>query len=120
MKIADLIRIRRKELGMTLEQVGDIVGVDKTTVRRWEVGGISNMRRDRIAKLAQALQIEPTDLIGEDDTQDPVRNRINIWARDVVKAYQAAPENIKVAVCAMLQVPPLTLPEGESAQTEDD
>lgn len=120
MKIADLIRMRRKELGMTLEQVGDIVGVDKTTVRRWEVGGISNMRRDRIAKLAQALQIEPTDLIGEDDTQDPVRNRINIWARDVVKAYQAAPENIKVAVCAMLQVPPLTLPEGESAQTEDE
>ena len=47
MKIADLIRMRRKELGMTLEQVGDIVGVEKTTVRRWEVGGCSSMRRDR-------------------------------------------------------------------------
>lgn len=81
MKIADIIKMRRKELGMTLEEVGQIVGVDKTTVRRWEAGVIANMRRDRIAKLAEALQIEPTDLIGEDDTGDPVRNYTNIWAR---------------------------------------
>lgn len=116
MKIADIIKMRRKELGMTLEQVGEIVGVDKTTVRRWEAGGIANMRRDRIAKLAEALQIEPTDLIGEDDTGDPVRNYTNIWAREVVKAYKAAPEHIKVAMCAMLQIPPLNLPEQEDKE----
>ena len=116
MKIADIIKMRRKELGMTLEEVGQIVGVDKTTVRRWEAGGIANMRRDRIAKLAEALQIEPTDLIGEDDTGDPVRNYTNIWAREVVKAYKAAPEHIRVAMCAMLQVPPLNLPEQEEKE----
>lgn len=111
MKIADIIRMRRKDLGMTLEQVGNIVGVDRSTVRRWEAGGIANMRRDRIAKLAEALQIEPTDLIGEDNTEDPENNYINIWAREMVKAYRAAPENIQTAICAMLQIQPLKLPD---------
>ncbi|MBQ7283462.1 MAG: helix-turn-helix transcriptional regulator, partial [Oscillospiraceae bacterium] len=46
----ELIKKRRKELGITLEEIGDYVGVSKTTVQRWENGNISNMRRDRIKK----------------------------------------------------------------------
>ncbi|MGH2114882.1 helix-turn-helix domain-containing protein [Aerococcus urinaeequi] len=32
------IKYRRKELGITLEQLGDIVGVGKSTVSKWEQG----------------------------------------------------------------------------------
>lgn len=60
----ELIRNRRKELGITLEEIGDYVGVSKTTVQRWESGNISNMRRDRIKKLSEILQIEAEELIG--------------------------------------------------------
>jgi len=42
------IKSRRKELGITLEQIGDIVGVGKSTVRKWERGMIENMQRDKI------------------------------------------------------------------------
>ena len=59
----DLIRTRRIELGLTLEQVGSYVGVSKSTVKKWETGYISNMRRDKIVKLAQILQLSPIDLI---------------------------------------------------------
>lgn len=117
MKIADIIRMRRKDLGMSLEQVGKIVGVDRSTVRRWEAGGIANMRRDRLAKLAEALQIEPTDLVGEDNTEDPENNYINIWSRDMVKAYREAPENVQNAICVLLQIQPLKLPD-DSAEVE--
>ncbi|MCY7730914.1 helix-turn-helix domain-containing protein [Aerococcus urinaeequi] len=42
------IKYRRKELGTTLKQIGDIVGVGRSTVLKWERGMIENMRRDKI------------------------------------------------------------------------
>ncbi len=42
---------RRKELNLTLEDVGKAVGVGKSTVRKWEQGMIKNMGRDKIASL---------------------------------------------------------------------
>lgn len=57
------LRSRRKELGLTLEEVGQKVGVGKSTVRKWESGSISNMGRDKIVSLARALQMNPLDII---------------------------------------------------------
>ena len=59
----------RKLRGLTLEQVGERVGVGKSTVRKWESGQIANMRRDKIAKLAHALSVSPAYLMGW--TEDP-------------------------------------------------
>ena len=63
--IGELIEKRRKELGLTLEEVGNYVGVGKSTVKKWETGYISNMRRDKISLLSKILQISPTELIGD-------------------------------------------------------
>ncbi|MCD8381895.1 MAG: helix-turn-helix transcriptional regulator [Clostridiales bacterium] len=63
MDVRDRIRNRRAELGLTLEQVGEYVGVSKSTVKKWESGYISNMKRDKLAKLAEVLQISPIELI---------------------------------------------------------
>jgi len=54
---------RRKELGLTLEEVGDAVGVGKSTVRRWENGMIKNMGRDKIVAVADALKMNPLELV---------------------------------------------------------
>ena len=54
MDIGKMINQRRTELKLTLEQVGQAVGVGKSTVKKWEDGYISNMRRDKIALLANA------------------------------------------------------------------
>ena len=54
---------RRKELGLTLEEVGEAVGVGKSTVRRWENGMIKNMGRDKIAALARVLKMSPVEFV---------------------------------------------------------
>ena len=54
---------RRKELGLTLEEVGKEVGVGKSTVRKWENGMIKNMGRDKIAALSRVLQMNPVDFV---------------------------------------------------------
>lgn len=54
---------RRKALGLTLEDVGNAVGVGKSTVRKWENGMIKNMGRDKIAALADILQMDPIEFV---------------------------------------------------------
>ena len=63
MNIGDIMRVRRQELGLTLEEVGDYVGVGKSTVRKWEHGDIENMKRDKIALLSKILKLSPLTFI---------------------------------------------------------
>lgn len=72
MGIKDILKDRRLELQLTLEDVAKRVGVSPATISRWESGDIANMRRDRIAALAEALQISPAVIMGWDvDTPIP-------------------------------------------------
>lgn len=74
------IKQLRLERDMTLEQVATIVGVGKSTVRKWETGMIANMKRDKIALLASALGTTPAYLMG--------------WKEDTAKA--ASPKEVKL------------------------
>lgn len=65
MELKDILRIKRTEHKLTLEEIGNAVGVSKATVKRWESGEIKNLRRDKIAKLAKVLEVSPSLLIGE-------------------------------------------------------
>lgn len=62
------IREIRMQKGMTLEQLGEKVGVGKSTIRKWETGMIENMKRDKIAKIAMALDVDPGYLMGWEDS----------------------------------------------------
>lgn len=62
-EIANKIKARRIQLGLTLEDVAQAVGVGRSTVRKWETGLIKNMGRDKIALLAKVLQISPVELV---------------------------------------------------------
>lgn len=66
----DKLREKRLQLGLTLEDVGNIVGVSKSTVKKWETGYIENMKRDKIALLAKALEISPLEIMGVDEDSD--------------------------------------------------
>lgn len=73
------IKELRLERCMTLEDVAKIVGVGKSTVRKWETGMIANMGRDKIALLAQALGVTPAYLMGwEEPTQTPSPNVLGL------------------------------------------
>ena len=69
MTIGEKIQARRKELGLTLEDVGNAVGVGKSTVKKWETGYIANMRRDKISALSKILQMNPAEFINVDERQ---------------------------------------------------
>ena len=64
MEFKDLVKNRRSALNMSMEELGKKVGVSKATVQRWESGEIKNVRRDKISKLADALNTTPAYLMG--------------------------------------------------------
>ncbi|MGK4109686.1 XRE family transcriptional regulator [Enterococcus cecorum] len=59
----NILKEKRLEKNMTLEQVGNLIGVGKSTVRKWENGMIENMGRDKIILLSRALNISPLDIL---------------------------------------------------------
>ena len=79
MEFKDLIKARRLQLGKTLEEVGNAVGVSKATVQRWESGDIKNLRRDKIAALADAL-CTTTDYIMGWEERSPALSQERLFA----------------------------------------
>ena len=67
--IGKLIHDRRIELGMTMKELGEKCDVSEGTISRYESGNIKNMRRDVVAALAKALQINPKVLMNWDDDE---------------------------------------------------
>lgn len=68
-KMASRIHQKRTELGMTMEELGKKVGVQRSAVNKWEHGMVSNMKRATISKLSDALNVSPSWLMGWDDIE---------------------------------------------------
>lgn len=84
MEAGAIIKQLRLERGLTLEQLGDLVGVGKSTIRKWENGMIENMKRDKIQKLADALNVSPLTFINakEDDNARGFKEFRNVTLGD--------------------------------------
>ncbi len=63
-KLSDVLRNRRKQLGLTLAQIADQMNVTEATVQRWESGNIKSIRHEKIGKLAVILNVSPAQLMG--------------------------------------------------------
>lgn len=82
----NVLKNRRQQLGLTMLQVAQAVGVSEATVSRWESGDIANMRRDKIAKLANALQLRPSVVMGVNDEPEGSSSAVRIPVLGFVRA----------------------------------
>lgn len=83
--VKDIIKSKRLELGMTMKELAEKVGVSEGTISRWESGEIANMRRNVIVSLAKALNTTPAVLMGwtEPDPNEARGVRIPVLGRVV-------------------------------------
>ena len=64
MNIGKKIKERRKQLGLSAEEVAALLGVSPATIYRYESNEIMHMRSDKLEPLAQVLQTTPAYLMG--------------------------------------------------------
>lgn len=92
----NILKKKRLEKKLTLEEVGNMVGVGKSTVRKWETGMIENMRRDNIVALSKALDISPLEILGiekYDTSIETIYNQLN--ERRQIRVYNFAEEQLE-------------------------
>ena len=65
--VGERIRMRRKELGMTLDDIAGEIGVAKSTIQRYETGTIEKLKLPVIEAIARVLRVAPEWLVGKSD-----------------------------------------------------
>lgn len=105
--MAQRIKTLRKENNLTLEQVANIVGVGKSTVRKWETGMIANMKRDKISALAKALNTTPAFLMGWDEEIEentPEELKLTEGEKMLLDLFSQVPEENQEMVLDMIRI----------------
>ena len=103
--MAQRIKDLRQSRGLTLEQVADVVGVGKSTVRKWETGMIANMKRDKIASLANALGTTPEYLMGwtTEKISPNEDESLTEGEKELLRLFRLIPEDQQPVVLAMIR-----------------
>ena len=75
MNIGQRIKLRRKELKMSADELGKLIGKDRSTIYRYEKGDIETMPIEILEPVAAFLQTTPQHLMGweEELTEKPVQ-----------------------------------------------
>ena len=64
------IKQKRTEYGLTMEELGNRLGVQKSAVNKWEKGEVLNIKRSYIKEMADIFHCSPAWLMGMDDVTD--------------------------------------------------
>lgn len=67
MDIGLKIKTARLAKGMTQEELGDILGVQKSAVAKYENGRIVNIKRSTLKKISDVLDIPPFELVFDEE-----------------------------------------------------
>ena len=70
MELGQKIKAARIQKGLTQEELGNIVGLQKSAIAKYENGRVVNIKRSTLQKLAKALDLRGSDLIIENNPKE--------------------------------------------------
>lgn len=70
MEIGQKIKEARILKGLTQEELGKMIGLQKSAIAKYENGRVVNIKRSTLQKLAKALDLRGSDLIIEADPKE--------------------------------------------------
>jgi transcriptional regulator with XRE-family HTH domain len=70
MELGQKIREARLAKNLTQEELGKIVGLQKSAIAKYENGRVVNIKRSTLQKLAKALDLRGSDLIIESNPKE--------------------------------------------------
>lgn len=94
MTIGEKIAARRKELHMTTEELGRLIGVQRSAVTKYEKGKV-DLKSKQIQAIAKALDVPPVYLLPDDSPNEEQILIRAYWDADPV--YRKAALDILLA-----------------------
>lgn len=89
--IGKLIKDARLAKGYTQEELGNLVGVQKSAIAKYENGRVVNIKRSTLQSLAKALDLKGSDLIIESSPSEAASLSARVLSdsdlREVVELY---------------------------------
>ncbi|MBP5727059.1 MAG: helix-turn-helix transcriptional regulator [Clostridia bacterium] len=104
MTIADRIRNRRLELGLSVDDLASLLQKNRATVYRYESNYIKTYSSDVMDALAKALQTTPAYFYGYDDPEEPPAVPQTPEARILAHNIDRMPEDDRKKAMALLSV----------------
>ncbi len=74
-QIGNIIRARREEIGLTHEQLAEQTGITVAVIKKWEKGKIAEPRIDMASRLAKALDLRTSALLGVQEDETSIRRQ---------------------------------------------
>lgn len=68
MTTGERIKALRKSLGLTQEELGKRIGVQKAAINKYETGIVVNLKQSTIQALSKALHVSPVYLLNGDES----------------------------------------------------
>ena len=105
MKSGEKIKSRRLELGMTMEDLGRAIGVQRSAINKYEKG-LVDIKSKTLAAIANALNISPVLLLDDVEGED-VEQYVNeipqtVEARSLAKGIDKMPPAQREAIMNMM------------------
>lgn len=118
-KMSERIHNKRNEYGWTMEELAEKLGVNKSSISKWENNQVDNIRRTYIAKMAELFHVKASWLMGYDNESEvtvtyespgkepvkllveqepPIMGVASLRAKLLEAAVEVAPENLSVAI----------------------
>ncbi len=101
MTIGERIKKRREELGISVDELASVLGVNRATIYRYESNEIAKFPVDILESVAKALRTTPVCLMGwEDESGNPNDENETI---EFIKLFSKLPKDKQTLVMNIIK-----------------
>ena len=102
-KMADTIKKLRLQKGLTQEELGNVIGVQKSAIRKYESGAVQNIKRSSIKKLADFFGVSPSYILGYEEESQDDEVYLTEGEQMLLDLFRLIPEEQKDLVITMIK-----------------
>ena len=84
--MGDVIKNLRTQANMTQDELGKMIGVQKSAIAKYESGRVQNLKKSTIKKMADIFNVDPSYILGIEKEQRPSDKDLNISISSVKRA----------------------------------
>ena len=84
LSLGQRLKEARQSAGYTQEEMGELIGVSRSAIARWETGEIEP-RLSHLVDAARLLKVSTDDLLGVEEKEDDISRTLSAGARKALK-----------------------------------